>query len=77
MNPSWLYDLLSYGVYSTANRIHEGAGIPTLAVLHALLVAGLALLLVRMGRGAGGPVVSILCVALALLVRRRSQKPAA
>ncbi|MBI1917009.1 MAG: hypothetical protein HYS12_20055 [Planctomycetes bacterium] len=68
VNPSWLYELLSYGVYSTANRIHEGAGIPALAVLNALLVAVLALILVRIGRGAGGPVVSILCVALALLV---------
>src|SRR5262249_48600300 len=68
VNPSWLYDLLSYGVYSTANRIHQGAGIPALAVLNALLVAVLALILVRIGRGAGGPLVSILCVALALLV---------
>src|SRR5262249_41968522 len=60
VNHSWLYDLLAYGVYRVA-------GIPGLVAAKALLVALLALVLVRVGQAGRGLWVPVLCATLAVL----------
>jgi hypothetical protein len=57
---TWLYDLTSYAVYSAA------AG-PGLVIGKALLVVGLALVLLRLSRSGSNWWVPVLCTALALL----------
>jgi hypothetical protein len=59
-SPTWLYDLLSYGAFSAFG----GGG---LVLLKALLVAGLALVLMRLSRAGQFPGLAAGCVALALL----------
>jgi hypothetical protein len=57
---TWLYDLLSYGVYSAL-------GGPGLVVCKVLVVVGLALLLLRLSRAGPGWGIPTACTALALL----------
>jgi hypothetical protein len=59
-NPTWLYDLLCYGVYSAAG----GAG---LVLFKALLVVALAGVLLRLCRTGPGWLPAVACTALALL----------
>jgi hypothetical protein len=58
--PAWLYDLVCYGLYSLAG----GTG---LVLAKALLVAGLAVVLVYLSRPGRGWWVAVACTALALL----------
>jgi hypothetical protein len=58
--PGWLYDLLSYGLY-------EAAGGPGLVFSKALLVVGLALVLLRLSQTQPGWWVPAVCTALAIL----------
>jgi tetratricopeptide (TPR) repeat protein len=58
--PSWLYDLLGYGLYSAL-------GGPGLVFVKALLVVALALVLLRLSRSGPGWWVPAACTALALL----------
>jgi hypothetical protein len=57
---TWLYDLLGYGVYAVLDG-------PGLVFVKALLVAGLALVLLRLGRSGPGWTIPAVCTALALL----------
>jgi hypothetical protein len=59
-DPTWLYDLLSYGLYSALG----GGG---LVFLKAVLVVALALLLLRLSRSGPGWRLPAACTALALL----------
>jgi hypothetical protein len=59
-NHAWLYDLLSYSLYSAL-------GEKALLLVKVLLVVGLALVLLRMSRSGSGWWVSVVCTALALL----------
>src|SRR5262249_31368673 len=59
-NPAWLYDLLCYGVYSAAG----GTGV---VLVKALLMAALAVVLLRLSRVGRGWLVAVACTALALL----------
>ncbi|HKB39107.1 MAG TPA: hypothetical protein VKD72_21895, partial [Gemmataceae bacterium] len=80
VNHSWLADLAAYGVYkivglavprdadaAATERRHLDATITTLAVLKAMLVAVLALVLLRVARGGGGMVLGVVCVAFTLV----------
>jgi hypothetical protein len=80
VNHSWLSDLAVYGVYkivglavpkdadaAAMERRHLDATITTLAVLKVILVAVLALVLLRIARGGGGMVLGVVGVALALV----------
>jgi tetratricopeptide (TPR) repeat protein len=58
--PTWLYDLLTYGLYQAVG----GAG---LVLCKALLVAGLALLLLRLSQAGAAWGLAAACTALALL----------
>jgi tetratricopeptide (TPR) repeat protein len=71
-NASWLYDLISYGLYSAFG----GTG---LVLCKALLAAALGVLLVRLSRVGQGRWIAVFCTALALLAMsmRFALQPAA
>jgi hypothetical protein len=60
LEPTWLYDLLGYGLYTAL-------GGPALVVCKALLVVGLALVLLRLSRSGPGWWIAAACTALTLL----------
>jgi hypothetical protein len=59
-NPGWLYDLLCYGLYSALG----GGG---LVFLKALLVVGIAVVVLRLSRVGRGWILAAVCTALALV----------
>jgi hypothetical protein len=59
-NHSWLYDLISYGLYETL-------GGTSLVIVKALLMVFLAGVLLHLGRGRGSLWIAALCTALAVL----------
>lgn len=67
VNHNWLYDLATYGAYRAAEGFGEGAGVPALIALKALLVVALALVLMAAGRAGPGRWGPALAVALALV----------
>jgi hypothetical protein len=60
VSPTWLYDLLAYGLYEAVG----GAG---LVLVKALLVVGLALVMMRLSRAGPGWWLPAFCTALALV----------
>jgi hypothetical protein len=60
VSPTWLYDVVCYGLFQTV-------GGPGLVAAKAALVASLAVLLVRVSRTTGGWLIPVACTGLALL----------